>query len=482
VHVVGRLRRGTYADSIALMQAAEALRKLPGIRDAAVLMATPANLATLAEAGLRPAEADGATAQDLLIAVAADDATSGHAALARADALLAGGRRADGGGSVEEPPRSLMSAARRPADTNVAVIGVPGEHAVAEAHQALSAGLHVFLFSDGVPAAAERAMKLRARSRGLLVMGPECGTSILNGVGLGFANRVRRGGIGLVGASGTGLQEVTSLIHRLGGGVSHAIGTGGRDLHAEIGGITTLQALALLGADDATRVVVLVSKPAAPDVAREVLAASAAIGKPVIACLLGWSGAAPAGVRAVDTLEEAATTAVRALGAEPAIIDAPKLPARGEAMGEVLGLFTGGTLCDEARRIVGSAARGFVDFGAEEYTRGRPHPMIDPALRSAALEQAAEDSRVGVLLLDAVLGSCAHADPAGAAAAAIAEARTRAARHGRRLAVVAHVVGTDDDPQGLAAQEDALRAVGAIVCGSNRLTAETALALARGSR
>ena len=482
MHVMGWLRRGAYADSIALMQAAEALRKLPGIRDAAVLMATPANLATLAEAGLRPAEADAASAEDLLVAVAADDTPSGHAALAQAESLLARGRRADDGGRAEEPPRSLMSAARRMPDTNLAVIGVPGEHAVAEAHQALSAGLHVFLFSDGVPPAAERALKLRARVRGLLVMGPECGTSIVNGVGLGFANRVRRGGIGLVGASGTGLQEVTSLIHRLGGGVSHAIGTGGRDLHAEIGGITSLQALALLGADAATRVVVLVSKPASSDVARDVLGAAASLGKPVIGCLLGWSGAAPGGVRLVDTLEDAAAAAVRALGLEPAAIDAPKLEAGRERLGDVLGLFTGGTLCDEARRIVGPDARGFVDFGAEEYTRGRPHPMIDPALRSAALARAASDPRVGVLLLDAVLGSCAHPDPAGAAAAAIAEARTHASRLGRRLAVVAHVVGTDDDPQGLAAQEDALRAVDAIVCGSNRIAAETALALARGSR
>ncbi len=482
MHVMGRVRRGAYADSIALMQTAELLRRLPGIRDAAVLMATAANLAALAETRLRPAEADGATPEDLLVVVAAADPASGHAALAHADTCLAGGRRTGDEARVEEPPHSLLSAARRVPDANLAVIAVPGEHAVTEAHQALSAGLHVFLFSDGVPLAAERALKLRARSRGLLVMGPECGTSIVNGVGLGFANRVRRGGVGLVGASGTGLQEVTSLIHRLGGGVSHAIGTGGRDLRAEIGGVTTREALALLAADAATRVIVLVSKPPSVEVAREVLGAAAATAKPVIGCLLGWTGAAPGGVRVVDTLEDAAIAAVRALGLEPGAIGAPKLETRREPLGEVLGLFTGGTLCDEARRIVGPAARDFVDFGAEDYTRGRPHPMIDPALRSAALARAGDDPRVGVLLLDAVLGSCAHPDPAGAAATAIVEARARASRHGRRLAVVAHVVGTDDDPQGLAAQEDALRAAGVVVCESNRLAAASALALARGAR
>lgn len=480
MHVIGSLRRGAYADSIALMQVAEALRRLPGVESASLVMATPANLASLADAGLLPADAGAAGADDLLIAVRAIDEASGRAAIDRADALISRpARRARPG--EETPPRSLVSAARRTAGANLALIGVPGEHAVGEAHQALSAGLHVFLFSDGVPLDAERALKLRARARGLLVMGPECGTSIIGGVGLGFANRVRRGAIGLVGASGTGLQEVTSLIHRLGGGVSHAIGTGGRDLRAEVGGVTTLHAIEMLAADAATRVLVLVSKPAADAVAREVLAAAGAAGKPAIACLLGWRGEAPPGVRVVDSLEDAAVAAVEALGIAAPPIEPPKLEARPPAdpAGAVLGLFTGGTLCDEARRVVGAGARGFVDFGAEEYTRGRPHPMIDPALRSAAIARAGDDAGVGVLLLDVVLGSCAHPDPASAAAAAIAEARARAARHGRRLDVVAHVVGTEDDPQGLAAQEDALRGGRAIVCGSNRLAALTARDLAR---
>jgi FdrA protein len=479
VHVMGLLRRGAYADSIALMQIAEELRRLPGIATAALLMATAANLATLAEADLLPPEAEGAAAEDIVLAVRADDVASGRVALARAEALLA--RPAAGEPAhAEVPPRSLVSAARRTAGANLAVIGVPGAHAVAEAHQALSAGLHVFLFSDGVAVAAERALKRRARARGLLVMGPECGTSIVNGVGLGFANRVRRGAVGLVGASGTGLQEVTSLIHRFGGGVSHAIGTGGRDLHADVGGITTRQAIELLARDAGTRALVLVSKPAADGVAREVLAAVGAAGKPAIACLLGWRGEAPAGVRLVESLEEAAVAAVEALGLAPRALEPPKLGSRGRAWGPVLGLFTGGTLCDEARRVVGAAAHSFIDFGTDEYTRGRPHPMIDPALRSAALARAGDDAGVGVLLLDLVLGSCAHPDPAAAAGAAIREARARAERHGRPLAVVAHVVGTEDDPQGLAAQEDALRGLDVIVCASNRLAAQTALALARG--
>jgi FdrA protein len=461
------------------MQIAQELRGLPGIAGAALVMATPANLDALQRADLLPPEAGGATPEDLVLAVRARDPASGRAALGRAEALLA--RPGTGGPPrAETPPRSLVSAARRTEGANLAVIGVPGEHAVAEAQQALSAGLHVFLWSDGVPLAAERALKLRARARGLLVMGPECGTSIIGGLGLGFANRVRRGAVGLVGASGTGLQEVTSLIHRLGGGISHAIGTGGRDLHAEVGAITTLQAIELLAADAGTQVLVLVSKPGAPAVAREVLATAAAAGKPAIACLLGWRGEAPAGVRVVAGLEEAAVAAVEALGGAPTPLEPPALEPRRSPYGPVLGLFTGGTLCDEARRMVGDAASGFVDFGAEEYTRGRPHPMIDPTLRSAALARTGDEAGVGVLLLDVVLGSCAHPDPAAAAAPAIAEARGRAARRGRRLAVVAHVVGTEDDPQGLAAQETTLREVDVVVCASNRLAARAALSLARG--
>ena len=250
---------------------------------------------------------------------------------------------------------------------------------------------------------------------GLLVMGPECGTAIINGVGLGFANRVRRGPIGVVGASGTGIQELTSLIHRLGGGISHAIGTGGRDLHAAVGGLTTIQGVAALGGDPDTRVLLIVSKPSSPAVADAVLRAAVATRKPVVACLLGYDGAIPQGVHKAVTLEEAATTAVRLTGVRIRELEKPGTPASG-TRGAILGFFTGGTLCDEARRIVGDAPpHRFVDFGAEEYTRGRPHPIIDPSQRNAAIVAAGDDGGVSVLLLDLVLGDCAHADPAGAA-------------------------------------------------------------------
>jgi hypothetical protein len=314
-------------------------------------------------------------------------------------------------------------------------------------------------------------------------MGPECGTSLVNGVGLGFANRVRRGHVGLVAASGTGLQEVSSLIHQLGAGISQGIGTGGRDLHEAVDGLATLQVLSWLARDPETRVIGLVSKAPSGAVAARVLAAAVMSDKPVVAYLPGWQGTPPPSVVMAATLEAAALGCVRALGRKRVCCERPRgaHPARLRP-GRVLGLFTGGTLCEEAWAIVGDAARGFIDFGDAEYTRGRPHPIIDPSLRSAAIARAGRDRDVRVLLVDVIIGDGAHPDPAGALVAAVGEARARARRGRRSLEVVAHVVGTDEDPQGLADQEGKLRHVGVHVCPTNRLAAELARDLSRGRR
>lgn len=478
----GRVRPDAFVDSVALMQVTERVRTLPGVRAAALVMATDLNRRLLDETDLLPADAKRAGPADLVIAVRAESVAAADAALAAAEAFLAA-RRDDQGPLRSDPPRSIVAAARRLPGANLALVSVPGAHATAEAHQALSAGLHVFLFSDGVPLADEVALKRRADARGLLVMGPECGTSLVDGVGLGFANRVRRGHVGLVAASGTGLQEVSSLVHRLGAGVSHGIGTGGRDLDATVGGLTTLQALSWLARDPETRVIGLVSKASSPDVAARVLAAARATGKPVVACLSGWSDAPPSGVEKVGTLEAAALACVKALGRKASRFGRQSGTRPGRRVpGRVLGLFTGGTLCEEARAIVGDAGRAFVDFGDAEYTRGRPHPIIDPGLRSAAVARAGSDRAVAVVLVDVILGDGAHPDPAGALAAAVVEARARARRARRRLEVVAHVVGTDQDPQGLADQEAKLKKAGARVCPTNHLAAELARNLAGGRR
>src|SRR5213592_3673110 len=353
------------------MQVADALRRLPGVSAVELLMATEANRRALAGSGLWPPDSHAAGATDLVLAVRAAGEAPAHAALEAADRLLAERPRPDEA-PVDEPCRSIRSAIRREPGARFTIVSVPGPYAANEAHQALAAGHHVFIFSDGVTLEEEVRLKRRAASAGLLVMGPECGTAILDGVGIGFANRVRRGPIGLVGASGTGLQEVTCLLHRLGTGVSQAIGTGGRDLEAMVGGLTTLEALRRLALDPDTRVLALVSKPASPRVAERVLAAAGATGKPVVACLLGWQGAAPAGVRSVE-----------ALGTPAPKLERPAIPSRPRRRaGGVRGFYTGGSLCEEARGLIGPGPHRFVDFGDAEYTRGRPHPMIDPALRS----------------------------------------------------------------------------------------------------
>jgi succinyl-CoA synthetase alpha subunit len=471
------VRQNSYFDSIDLMRVAEQARLMAGVTEVAAVMGTPAGRSMLAEAGLWPAEAPAGGPSDLLISVRASTEAVASQTLAAVEELLSASRATEQA-RADMLPRTTAAAARGSAATNVALIAVPGAYAALEAHQALSGGLHVFLFSDGVTLDDEVRLKRRARDRGLLVMGPECGTAIINGIGLGFANRVRRGPIGVVGASGTGIQELTTLIHRLGSGISHAIGTGGRDLHAAVGGLTTLQAIAALGADPATRVLLIVSKPSSPAAADAVLRAAVETRKPVVACLLGYEGPTPQGVHTAATLEEAATTAVTLVAGSVRALERPRAPGPG-APGGIAGFFTGGTLCDEARRLAGDApAHRFVDFGGEEYTRGRPHPIIDPSQRNAAIVAAGDDGHVSVLLLDLVLGDCAHADPAGALRPALAEARAR--RRGRDLAIVAHVVGTDEDPQGLERQEAELRKLGVVVCASNRIAAETARAIAEG--
>ena len=415
-----------------------------------------------------------------MIAVRATDDSVANAALQQAAGLL-GDRRGTSDDTVQIQPRSLRSAHRADPSANLAVISVPGPFAANEARQALAEGLHVFLFSDNVSVADEVDLKRVAASQNLLVMGPDCGTSILNGVGLGFANVVRRGRIGLVGASGTGLQEVTSLLHQAGEGISHAIGTGGRDLHAEVGGLTTLRALDLLRDDAGTDVIVIVSKPSDSAVAERVLKHAAQMGKPVIACLLNTALEPRDGIQIASNLYQAARLAASPTAAWDSVTpsDLPR-PRLRDGQTQVRGLFCGGTLCEEAEAAVQSAGHKFVDFGDDRYTQGRAHPMIDPTLRNHAIVEAGDDPRVAVLLLDVILGLGSHADPAGATVPAVREAVAKAKASGRELTVIAHVVGTDRDPQGLAQQEAALRSAGVHVFRSNYHAAVAASLLVEG--
>jgi succinyl-CoA synthetase alpha subunit len=480
---VSSVRRNAYVDSVTLLQVSADMMGLTGVRDAALVMASELNRQLLSDSGLLVGDAPTAGPNDLIIAVRAIDDALAATALQQAEALLAGRRRGSPSGeATSSPPRSLRSAHRADPEANLALISVPGQYAAGEARQALADGLHVFLFSDNVSIEDEIDLKRIAREKELLVMGPDCGTAILNGVGLGFANVVRRGHIGLIGASGTGIQEVTSLLHQSGEGISHAIGTGGRDMYAAVGGITTLQALDLLRDDPQTQTIVLVAKPSAPEVAERVLQKAAQTGKPVVACLLGADLQPPPGVQLARTLYQAARLAASAesswSGVTPA--DVPRVRF-GADQHQVRGLFCGGTLCQEAAMAMGSSvAHQLLDFGDDEYTRGRAHPMIDPTLRNRAIVEAGADPRVAVLLLDVILGLGSHPDPAGATVPAIREAQAAASADGRELVILAHVVGTDLDPQGLGRQEATLRAAGVHVLASNYHAAVAASLLLEG--
>ena len=494
-----RVLANLYRDSVSLMQLSAALAKRPGVAQAAAVMATPANLELLREAGLMDA-AVAPSPNDLLVAVRGSSKPALEAALAAAlEELEKPPARGAADAPSAQPLRSLQMGLAHVPEANLALISVPGEYAAAEALKALRLGLNVMLFSDNVLLADEVALKRFARSRDLLLMGPDCGTAILDGIPLGFANAVRRGAIGVVGASGTGMQQVTSLVHRRGAGISHAIGTGGHDLHQEVGGITMLHGLKLLARDPDTRVIVLISKPPAPSVVKEVLDAARRVGKPVVVNFVGAAAAASgANLYPVQTLEEAALAAVAlAAGKRPARAPAPRIAApKGRLRKEqrfIRGLYSGGTFCYEASYLLGdawsnapvdparrmkdawkSAGDTVVDLGDDVFTRGRPHPMIDHRLRNERLLAEAADPEVAVILFDVVLGYGSHPDPAAEMVPVLLKAKKN-----RSIAFVGSVCGTDQDPQGLERQEAALRNAGVMLAESNARAVKLAAAIAK---
>ena len=470
-----RIKPGAYHDSITLMQLQKSLAALPGVIDAGVVMATPANCELLAGSGYDLTQI-AARPDDLLVMVKADSAATAAGALAQVDQLLQQRRSSS---AVGYRPHSLRGAVGNLPGAQWVLVSVPGRYAAGVAEEALNLGRHVFLYSDNVSLEDEVRLKKQAAAAGLLVMGPDCGTAIINGIGLGFANRVRRGNIGIVAASGTGLQAVSVSIHQRGGGISQAFGTGGRDLKAEVGGITSLQALHWLAADPETAVIVLISKPPAAEVAARLLRAAQACNKPIVVAFLGY---APPARRAGNLsfaagLDDAAELAVRSLNLP---ISQSPIPGPQPLTGYLRGLFSGGTLAYEmllglepvlsplysnltvaGRRLAEpSAGHGhmILDLGEDEFTQGRLHPMLDNDLRVRLLRQEIANPDTGLLVIDVVLGDGAHPDPASELAPVVAEA-TAAGKE-----VMAVVIGTEDDPQDVVAQIAQLADAGATVC------------------
>ncbi len=498
---LAEIRTGAYYDSVVLMQLQRALSALPGVLDAGVVMGTPANKELLLHTNLLTGEVEQAAPEDLILIVKAQSIQIARDALAKVDKLLSARRSQQGQGYR---PKTLAAATRMAPQANWVLVSVPGRYAAAVAREALERGKNVFLYSDNVELEDELSLKKCATENGLLMMGPDCGTARIDDVGLGFANRVRRGRIGIVAASGTGLQTVMAAIHRLGGGISQAYGTGGRDLTADVQAITSRYCLQRLADDDATDTIVVVSKPPAASVAQALLAAAARCAKPVVVNFIGYKRVhgddeLPAGFRFARTLNECAELAVEltySAGAagkgnsQASPTPAPEPAERPLALAQPLtclrGLYSGGTLASEALFILQDRLAGLrsntplpgglhldnthdrqghtvIDLGGDEFTQGRLHPMLDNELRVRRLLQEAADPQTGLLLLDVVLGDGAHPDPTEELAPAIAEAIAVATGDGRSLPVVAAVIGTDEDPQGLEKQIERLEEAGAIV-------------------
>jgi len=471
------VRAGAYYDSVVLMQLQRGLSELLGVEDAGVVMATQANRDLLAANNLLP-DSILANPDDLLIVVKADKETAATDAIGKVDELLA--RRKSSTISQDFRPHSLNAAVRQLPEANWVLISVLGRYAAEIAHEALELGKHVFLYSDNVTLDDEVELKKSARDKGLLVMGPDCGTAIINGIGLGFANHVRRGPIGIVGASGTGTQAVTVHINNFGSGISHAFGTGGRDLTTEVGGITAYQALDTLARDSETKVIVMISKPPSPDVAIGLIAAAQDCRKPVVVYFIGFPppGRKIGYLHFAVSLSEAAEIAVDQLS----VNSEKSLVAGKQISGYLRGLFSGGTLAYEA--LLGlqgtlspiysnspitqfqtladplkSKAHTIIDLGDEFFMVGRLHPMIDNDLRIRRFQQEANDPGVGMILFDVVLGEGSHPDPASELVPVLKEIIEKRIETGE-LEIVAIVIGTEDDPQNLQSQIDQLENVG----------------------
>lgn len=498
---------GTYHDSVALMQISMTLERLPGVQQAAMIMGTAQNKDLLREAGLLTPEGEQATANDLIICVQGETPTSVAEALQEATKLLHT-RRAMTVEVGEAAPRTLEAALRHLPEANLALISVPGQYARYEAIKAVRHGLHVFLFSDHVELETEEELKQLATQQGVLVMGPDCGTAILNGVPLGFANQILRGPVGLISASGTGLQQVTCLLAHQGIGISQAIGVGGRDLHQRIRGRSMRAALQVLAQDPETRVIVLLSKPPAPEVASCLIAEAIQAGKPCVLAFLGVGSPVRMSppLYPVSTLEEAALVTGALVRGEPLSALSYNIPeslqpavqkARSvlqPVQRSIRALYGGGTLAYEAlwllRHSGGEVSSNLdhslqnvekghivLDLGAEEFTTGRPHPIIDPTVRRRQLLNIAQQPEVAVVLCDIVLGWGAHQDPATALAETWKEVQTISQAAGRSLIGIAMVCGTSTDPQGYENQCQILRDQGWIVTSSNAQAVRLAMAI-----
>lgn len=495
------VKANTYFDSVSLMSLSTKANQIEGVEQAIIAMGTEMNKEVIRNVGLMTQEVEEAKTSDLMIVVKAESEEMCESAFDSIEELLTK-KNTPSKGTSEVKYSTVKSAAENIPDANLAIIAVNGMYAPREARKALENNLHVMMFSDNVSIEDEIALKRLAHEKGLLMMGPDCGTAIIGNVALCFANAVRKGNIGIVGASGTGSQELSVRIHEFGGGITQLIGTGGRDLSEEVGGIMMLDGIKALQEDEATKVIVLVSKPPAPSVEEKVLAQIKKSSKPVVVWFVGGDEekVTKAGGHFAKMSKEAALKAVLLAGADESKINkrALNLPLVEEVRAKlkpeqkyIRGLFSGGTLCDEAMHIAMekfdnvysniqreaefrlkdvkvSQEHTFIDFGDDQFTQGKPHPMIDPSTRIERFIQEAKDPSVGVIVMDFVLGFGAHEDPVGAMLPAIIEAKQLAEDEGRHLEIIGYILGTELDSQNIEGQINKLLAAGATHASSSQ--------------
>ena len=492
------VKKGSYQDSVVLMLLTNEISSLEGVNKIQVMMATPANKDIFKTSGLDTEELMEASANDMVVVADVDDEAVLDAVMENVEDFLKKQSTASEGKKGAESVKSWDKALKKMPDSNLAVISIPGAYAALEADRALDEGLNVFMFSDNVTIEDEKALKEKAHSKGLALMGPDCGTGIIQGVPIAFTNKVTPGSIGIIGASGTGIQEVTTIIDRLGEGVTNAIGIGGRDLKEEIGGITMMDMIDAMEDDDTVKVLLIVSKPPAKAVRDKISARLSNFSKPVVTLFVGEKPEYhEEGFYHAYTLDEAARLAVslvRGTEVPEATVDVDESKFyKAEDKKTIKAYYSGGTLANEAAMLIKDAMNckvppedieGYmlqldgnvvVDLGDDAYTQGKPHPMIDPAKRIECMQEAVDDPSTGVVLLDIMLGYGSHADMAGSLIPTIKELQAKADAQGRKVFFVATVCGTRSDYQGYDEAVNKLKDAGVIVCENNKLACRTAI-------
>jgi|TARA_B110000881_G_scaffold96703_1_gene84959 succinyl-CoA synthetase alpha subunit len=510
--VISKVIPRAYHDSVRLMQVSKELSNLDSVQRTFVAMGTDSNKRVLEQIGLLTDAVKDAGANDLIFVVEAKSKAIGENALAKAEIVLSEGGKETVKNNKERLPQSFGQAYKVFQDANMLFVSVPGAYAGLEAAKALNVNMNVMLFSDNVSLKDELRLKKIAKQKGLLLMGPGCGTAIINGIALGFANVLNRGPVGVVGASGTGTQEFTTLLDRIGVGVSQVIGVGGRDLTDTIGGIMMKQGINMLASDPSTELIVLISKPPSINVIPKIMEEALASGKPVVVNFLGFKPSQKfENIYFTETIEDTAEAVHSIINKSTDPFFVTKTSALLEmAYNErakfsknqkyIRGLFSGGSLCDEAIDIFRrysleiysnvetskkwtlknsqiSKEHSCIDMGEEEFTKSRPHPMIDLSLRQERIEEEANDPSVAVILIDVVIGYGSHDNPASGLAETIQKAKENAIDNNRYLSVVAHVCGSHNDHQGLEIQEEYLRNAGTLVLPTNAQAAKVAAAI-----